>query len=339
MSEPNGHGNGASDGGNGDQPPRRPINIEINMQPYPAAPPPDSGPAEPEEADERPSKRLELVEAISAYVPSGLDSLAIGGMHMHNVPMAFVREIVRQKRRIRRLITSPAASLGADLLIGAGLVDEIVTPYVGFEYLGLAPCFRRAAQEGSLKVYEVDELTLVLGLRAGGANQPFAALPPGLELSDVAQANPDFYRPSTDPFTGREVLVTPALRPQLALVHAQQSDSLGNLLFKGSTFTDREMIGAARNALVQVEQVISNVQATRNPLGVGMPGYYLKGIVEAPFSCHPTSSHRFYHYDEAHLKEYLQLAATPAGFQEYLEKYIYAASETEYLSKTAIATG
>lgn len=310
--------------------------IEVRVAPYPTPPPPSPLPDE-DEGSPRASKRLELAEAIRRFVPEGVASLAIGGMHMHNNPMGLVRELVRQQKHIRRLITSPAACLNADLLIGAGLVDEIVTSYVGFEHLGLAPAFRRFAQAGRLQVLEVDELTLVLALRAGAANQPYAPLPPGLELSDLPHANPEFYREVADPFSGRTVLAAPALRPQVALVYASQADRFGNAVYKGAAFLDREIIMAAQSTVLQVEQVISNRQLTANPLLVTVPSYYVKAVVAAPFSCHPTASHRFYHYDEEHLKEYLKLAATEAGFEEYLGKYIQGSpTEKDYLGRTSL---
>ena len=331
MSDSNGSG------GNGEQP-RRPINIEINMQPYPSAPPPDMSEFEPED-DGRPSKELELAEAIERYVPDGIESLAVGGMFMHNNPMALVRELIRQKKHIKQLITSPGGCINADLLIGAGLVEEIVTSYVGFEHLGLAPAFRRAAQSGQLRVYELDAHALMQALRAGANDLPFVALPPGLALSDVSRTNPTFYKTVTDPFTGQPRLVVPALKPQVALVAAQQADKTGNLLFKGSVFSDRDMLMAARVGIVQVESIISTEQLTRQPLQVSLPAYYTTAVVMAQFSCHPTACHRYYHYDEDHLKEYLQLAATPQGFDEYRQKYLQTADEVEYLSKTSVASG
>ena len=310
--------------------------VEVRIAPYPRPelppPPPD------EDADSpRASKRLELAEAISRFVPDGVASLAIGGMHMHNNPMALVRELVRQGKHIRRLITSPAACINADLLIGAGLVDEIVTSYVGFEHLGLAPAFRRFAQEGRLRVLEVDELTLVLALRAGASGQPFAVLPLGLELSDVPGANPEFYRETADPFSGRTVLAAPALRPQVALVYASQADRFGNAVYKGAPFLDREIIMASQATVLQVEQVVSNSQLTANPLLVTVPSFLVGAVVAARISCHPTASHRFYHYDEEHLKEYLRLAATEQGFEEYLDKYIRSSpTEKDYLALTSM---
>jgi len=286
----------------------------------------------------RASKKLELAEAVSRYLPDEVESLAIGGMHMHNNPMALIREAVRQKKRIKRLITSPAACINADLLIGAGLVEEIVTSYVGFEHLGLAPAFRRFAQEGKLKVYEIDELTLILGLKATSNGQPFAALSPVLAFSDVSKFSPEFYRPITNPFNGQPAFACPPIKPQIAFIAVQQGDEFGNGILKGAPFIDREMLFAAETVLLQVEQLAPSEQITRNPLQVTVPGMKVSAVVEARFGCHPTSCHRVYHYDEEHLKLYLQMAATNEGFEEYLQKYIIGYSEEEYLKRTQSRT-
>lgn len=287
----------------------------------------------------RQPKTLSLSEAIEKFVPDGVESLAVGGLHLHNAPMALIRELIRQKKHIKRLVTSPAASIQADLLIGAGLVEEVVTSYLGFEYLGLAPAFRRLAQENRLKVYEIDEFSLLTGLKAGASGQPFVALPHGIELSDVSKSNPEFYKSVQDPFSQQTFLAVPAIRPKVALVLAQQADQFGNALFKGSLFADPEIIFAAEQVVLQVEQVIPTRQLTRTPTSVNIPAYAVSAVVQAPFSAHPTSSHRFYHYDEDHLKEYMQAARTAAGFEAYVQKYFAEGDENAYIGRTSIVEG
>src|SRR5437773_5978788 len=104
----------------------------------------------------RSSKVLSLEEAVASLVPDKAESLWVGGMHMHNVPMALVRECVRQGRRFETLYAGPSYSLAAELLIGAGLVERVVCAYIGFEHLGLAPVFRRVAESGAPKPQIVD---------------------------------------------------------------------------------------------------------------------------------------------------------------------------------------
>src|SRR5438128_12197691 len=104
----------------------------------------------------RTSKVMSPEEAVSTLVPERSASLWVGGMHMHNVPMALVRECIRQGKRFETLYAGPSVSLPAELLLGAGLVERVVCSYIGFEHLGLAPVFRRAAESGSPNVQIVD---------------------------------------------------------------------------------------------------------------------------------------------------------------------------------------
>jgi glutaconate CoA-transferase subunit A len=261
---------------------------------------------------------LSSAAAIDRLVPKGTSLLAVGGMHMHNNPMELVRELIRRRRHVRRLLTSPSASLAADLLIGAGLVEEVATAYIGFEHLGLAPAYRRAAESGALPVLELCEAAIVHGLYAGAGGLPFLALPPGLELSDVSSANPDHFRIVTDPFTGDRVLVAAPLQPDVALIHALAADERGNVLFAGAHFTDRLMAMASKTVIVQVERLAEPGEIAAHPGESVLPGFLIAAVVVAPGGCLPTASHGAYGYDETALREYLRLARTEEGFEEYL---------------------
>ncbi len=262
---------------------------------------------------------LSPAEAIDRLVPEGTGLLAVGGMHMHNNPMALVGEMVRTRRSVRRLLTSPSASLAADILIGAGLVDEVATAYIGFEHLGLAPAYRRAAESGTVTVFELCEAAIVHGLYAGAGGLAFTALPSGLELSDVSTANPEHFHTITDPFTGRRVLVAAALRPDVALIHALAADEHGNVLFAGAHFTDRLMAMAAKSVIVQVERMAEEGEIAAHHSEHVLPGFLVAGVVVAPGGCLPTASHGAYGYDEPALRAYLKAARTEEGFAAYVE--------------------
>ncbi len=262
---------------------------------------------------------LSSTEAIDRLVPEGTGLLAVGGMHMHNNPMELVRELVRRRRGFRRLLTSPSASLAADLLIGAGLVEEVATSYIGFEHLGLAPAYRRAAESGAINVLELCEAAIVHGLYAGAGGLPFTALPAGLELSDVSTANPEHFHTITDPFTRERVLVAASLRPDVALIHAHAADEGGTVYFAGAHFTDRLMAMAAKTVIVQVERMAEAGEFAAQPADSVLPGFLVTAVVVAPRGCLPTASHGAYGYDEPGLRAYLKLARTPEGFTEYVQ--------------------
>lgn len=87
----------------------------------------------------RKSKVKDIEAAVATLVPDTCESLWVGGMHMHNVPMALVRECIRQGKRFQTLYTGPSASLAADLLIGSRSVDRVVCGY-RIRAFGTGPC-------------------------------------------------------------------------------------------------------------------------------------------------------------------------------------------------------
>lgn len=280
---------------------------------------------------QRTSKVMELESAVESLVPAQSESLWVGGMHMHNVPMALVRECIRQGKRFETFYAGPSSSLAAELLIGAGLVERVVVGYIGFEHIGLAPVFRRAAEGGESKIefIEADSGSMTLGLQAGAWGQPFAPLPRGIIATSLPEASPGFYRLVTGPFDDEMYAVVEAIRPSVALIHCQQADEYGNGIFKGSAFTDRLLALAAHTVLLQVEGVVDNNQVLKYPLQTGIPAMNVAAVIPVNFGCHPTSSHRYYNYDDVHLRLYLKAAATDSGFQGYMKQYVFGPDDQE----------
>lgn len=288
------------------------------------------------EQESRRPKVMAVEEAIASLVPGEAESLWVGGMHMHNVPMALVRECIRQGKRFETLYAGPSSSLAAELLIGAGLVRRVVCAYIGYEHLGLAPVFRRLAESGSKEpeIVEVDAGSLTLGLQAGAWGLPFVPLPSGLEGSDLPATSPDFYRPVHDPFSGTGALSVSGIRPSVALIHCQQADEFGNGVFKGSPFNDRLLAMASDTVIMQVEGVIGNDQVLKYPGQTAVPAFLVDAVVPVNFGCHPTSSHRYYNYDDVHLRLYLKAASTKQGFADYVRQFVMEPSgQDEYMRR------
>lgn len=280
--------------------------------------------------------KVRTVEEAIASLPGSSPTLWIGGMHMHNVPMALVRECIRQGKRFETLYAGPSMSIPAELLMGAGLVGRVLIGYIGYEHLGIAQLFRRLAKSGTsdVQIEEVDSGSMALGLQAGAWGLPFTPLPHALEGTSLPDASPDFYKRVTDPFTGEEYLAVAAIRPTVTLIHCQQADEFGNGIFKGSQFTDRLAVLASDTVLMQVEGIIANNQVLKYPLQTGVPGFRTAAVVPVNFGCHPTSSHRYYNYDDVHLRLYLRAAASAVGFKQYLKQYVLEPeSQEEYMRR------
>jgi glutaconate CoA-transferase subunit A len=263
------------------------------------------------------SRLVNVEEAVSGFVPAGA-TVGIGGMHMTAAPMTLVRELVRNRVRVGRLVTSPSTSLQADLLIGAGLVEELVSPYVGFEDLGLAPCFRRATEMGSLRVVECDEGGLTHALYAGAGGIPFVPLPESIGSSDVPRSSPELYREVQDPFSGEARWAIRALRPDVALIACAEADEEGNVAFGRVPFTDRVLALASRRLVVQVERVVSSSEIAAHAPGTTLPAFLVSAVVLASGGCRPTAFPGEYERDETELRGYLDAARTPEGLDDYL---------------------
>jgi len=88
----------------------------------------------------------------AALVKDG-DLVALGG-HTRQAPMALIRELIRQGRRDLGLITVPTGGFNVELAVGAGAASRLHFAQVVLEEWGMAPRFRRAVEEGRLKLWE-----------------------------------------------------------------------------------------------------------------------------------------------------------------------------------------
>ena len=153
--------------------------------------------------------------------------------------MAAIRALIRRGAKGLRLWCLPAAGLQADLLIGAGCVASIECSGVSLGEFGAAPRFRRAAENGTVRVVDSTCQAMYAAVQAGEKGMPFVGLR-GIIGSDIL-AHRDDWKTMQNPFAGDEdpVVVLPAVRPDIALIHARFRDSLGNL-----------WVGNAREAVV-----------------------------------------------------------------------------------------
>jgi glutaconate CoA-transferase subunit A len=276
------------------------------------------------------AERLDL-EACVANLVAPNSVVGLGGLHFHNMPMALVRELIRQDVQIGRLVPSIDGSIDADQLIGADLVGEVQIAYLGLELYGLAPRFRAAVEAGRLRVRDCEEAGFALGLAAAAAGQPFAALPEGFfpeegPIPTIRSVNPDDYRDVEDPFTGARHTVVRAIAPDVALIHCQAIDARGNCGFLGATFLDVELAKAARVCIVQAESEFDELP----PECRGhLPGYAVDAYCVVEGGAHPGSSHGLYSYDDEHLRSYAESARTDEGFAAYRQRTI-GASEDDY---------
>ena len=282
----------------------------------------------------RKSKVLPLEEA-AKLVEDGM-MLGMGGCNSHMGPSAFSREIIR--RGVKDLTIVPTNNTGyqTDILLGAGCVKSIYISYVGLDYLGPAPNFRRLAETGQLDIVEFDEMGLLRGLKASAAGLDFFPLPGGIMGVDVVQLNPEFFKTIEDPFTGKKVVVVPPIRPDLAVIHVSKCDAYGNGREAGHV---QDLLHFASNkVIVTTEEIVPLEDTMANYTDVTIFGRLVDAVVEVPYGAHPGECHGCYQMDENHLREYQKAGHAETTFKAYLDEYVYEVkNQAEYLDKVGIS--
>ncbi|CAB5016902.1 unannotated protein [freshwater metagenome] len=275
-----------------------------------------------------PDKRVDLATAVS-HVRDG-SMVALGGGLSARLPMAIVRELIRQGRRDLHVVGS-AHSMDVDLLVAAGAVAVCEESYVGFEQdLGLAPAYRRAAESGTITLKESCCVTILTQLRAAEMGLPFLPVR-GIKGTDMRRLHPE-YAETTCPFTGEVLVAVPPLIPDFAVIHAPMGDMFGNLFLEQPYVLDERFAGASTSVIATVDQIVSTDTLVER--GVTIPGYFVQAVVEVPFGAHPASSYPNYAYDRPHMAQYVKAASKPETAEAYLAEWVLLpGGEDEYRAK------
>jgi glutaconate CoA-transferase, subunit A len=284
---------------------------------------------------ERPSKVISLEEAAS-WVKDGM-RLAVSGQHINNQPNAFVREVIRQGRKDLTIIPTNGAGYPIDLLIGAGRVKKLYSSYVGLDYIGFAPNFRRFAEAGKLDVIDLDELGLLQAIKAGAMGVEFFPLPSGIRACDNVNVNPDWYKTIESPFNGKKTTVVPPLRADLCVTHVSVCDRYGNGREEG--FVEGILYHAADRVVITTDNLVSLEDTNAHYKEVTIYGEAVDAVVETPWGGHPGGSHGgHYKQDEEHLRAYQKSGKDDASFKQYLDTYVFGCkNHQEYLEKIGLA--
>jgi len=238
------------------------------------------------------------------------------------VPMSATRALIRRGVKRLHLVALPTSSLQADLLIGAGCIETLETSAVSLGEFGPAPRFSAAATSAAIKIKDATCPALHAALQASEKGVPFMPLR-GLIGSDILKYRDD-WKVIDNPFGSDDpIVLLPAIKPDVALLHAPMADRLGNVWI-GRQRELATMAHAAAKTVVTVEKIYDGNLLDDPTLAAGtLPGFYVESIVVAERGAWPLGLPDFYAADAEHLALYARMAATEAGFAEYLDKYVY----------------
>jgi len=266
-----------------------------------------------------------LHEAIATDVQDGM-SVAMGCGLESLIPFAASHEIIRQRKRKLTLI-APISDIQFDQLIGAGCVEKIITSWVGNVAAGLGHNYRRAAEAGipnSIEIEEHSNFTIGLGLQAAASGLPFLPTKTvkGSDFSTGAQ-----FKRVNCPFTGEELLAVRAIRPDVAILHAQRADREGNAHVWGNFGVTREAALAAKKVILTCEEIVDHEVILSDPNRTVIPGFVVSSVVHEPFGAHPSPTQGYSRRDNDFYFEYHKTTRTREGFEQWLQKYVLGVND------------
>lgn len=212
------------------------------------------------------NKVKNLHDAISV-IKDG-QTIMVGGFGVPGTPFVLIEALLQQGTRHLTLIKNEANEphLGVSNLIEAGRVDRLIT-----SHLGLNPTVLAMMNEKKIAVEFNPQGILVERIRCGGA---------GLMgfISDIGIDTIISQKKQPITLNGKRGIVEPALRADVALIHAAAGDDLGNLVYEKSARNfNPAMATAADFVIAEVEALVDT--GSLDPDTIHTPGAFVDSVV------------------------------------------------------------
>jgi len=262
------------------------------------------------------------LSTVVATIPDGA-VIGLGGLSMNSVPMALVREIVRQGKK-NLTVVALVAGMPIDWLAAVGAVERVITGLVSLEGFGLAQNFRRAVQGGSIAIEEYSEHLLICRLQAQSHRLPFVPTRAGLG-TDILKlhSHSRAVREEIDPVTGESYVACSRLPVDIALVHCHEVDRLGNARVNPKLiWMDNELVNAADRTIVSSESIIGTDEFRSEPWRTTYPSFMTESVTCVPWGALPTSMFQVYSHASGFYERYSRACEDERTFITFFNKYI-----------------
>lgn len=265
-------------------------------------------------------KRMSLAEA-AQLVQDG-DTVVGGGCCYSRTPWAMLLELLRAERRGLTLARN-LMCYESELFLASEAADKLVSSWVGIGLRwGIPKVFRQFVERDPSIYEEWSHLSFGMRLMAGSMGMPF--LPTASLLgSDLLERVPAEH--IRCPFTDQLLVAVPALVPDVALIHVQTADAIGNAQIEGPAYMDVECARAAKTVIVTAEEIVPSEAIVRTADRTAIPGFVVDAVVEVPFGSYPHECHGRYEADFEHFDGYTEMVNRDgvAGVQAYLEENVH----------------
>ncbi|MFI5337364.1 MAG: 3-oxoacid CoA-transferase [Opitutales bacterium] len=206
--------------------------------------------------------------ALAGLLQDGL-TLAAGGFGLCGIPENLIAALRDSGVKGLTIVGNNAGvdGFGMGLLLTTRQVKKVMASYVGENKE-----FERQVLAGELELELVPQGTLAERLRAGGAGIPgfYTRTAFGTKLAEGKE---------TKVFDGRDYVLEPGIRADVALVKAWKGDKSGNLVYRKTARNFNPMIATcAQVCVAEVEELVEVGEL--DPDQIHTPGIYVDRIIE-----------------------------------------------------------
>jgi glutaconate CoA-transferase subunit A len=275
------------------------------------------------------SKLFPLSKAISQNVHDGDTVYAAGFTHL--IPFAAGHEMIRQGYK-DLVLARATPDLIYDQMVAAGCARKVIFSYMGNPGVGSLRFVRSELEAGKLEWEEYSHFGMISRLQAGAAGLPFMPMNQTAAV-DLEMANSN-YRRVRDPYSDQEVVVVPALNPDVAILHSQRADANGNAHIWGIIGEQKEAAFAAKRVILTAEEIVEESVIRSDPNRTLIPGFIVDAVCHVPYAAHPSYTQGYYDRDNAFYLEWDQISASPESVRAYLDEWVFGVKDRrEYWEK------
>ena len=278
------------------------------------------------------SKVIPIADAVRQFVKDGDVVYAAGFTHL--IPFAAGHEIIRQHCRELTLARA-TPDLIYDQMVAAGCARKVIFSYMGNPGVGSLRIVRAEIEAGKLEWEEYSHFGMISSLQAGATGLPFMPMNP-TAAGDLEHINPN-YRKVKNPYAEGEVVVVPAMKPDVAIVHVQRADAEGNAHIWGIIGEQKEAAFAAERVILTAEEIVDEDIIRSDPNRTLIPGFIVDAVCLVPYCSHPSYTQGYYDRDNEFYLKWDEISSSRDSTQSYLDEWVYGVKDrAEYWEKLGI---
>jgi glutaconate CoA-transferase, subunit A len=293
----------------------------------------------------RPRKQVEILslkDAVAKYMRDGIVCAFSGFTGFNRNPVAFAWETVRQGfKNIHVMDRNGSCCTWLFNAVGAMKIFE--TNWMGWgEMAGkLDVNLEKRYKSKELILEDCGHGATAMRFLAGAMGIPFIPYqgPLGSDLYNPEYdalgraglrdgSNPKIARKKfiqmKDPFFGDgEVVLLPAARPDLAIIHVAQAGDKGTARWRGVGTIDKEIAFASDKVVVVCEELLPEAEMRKDPEANRIPFFAVDAIVVQPWGAFPSSVPFYYDYDADFMRAMDNASRNTDDLNKWLDEWVF----------------